>query len=178
MSYHPRSVLTRSSFTPLTDVLAGLIKTQGFQSRMVEYSLQQQWSEIVGQHIGGHTYPETIRHHKLFLLAENSVWVQQLLFLKSELLSKIAGAIGEDVLNDIVLRVGACPPAFSAPSDADQPAREDAALPLDRVTSDAIEESLRDIPHETLWEPLRALFAKSATAQNFTSGRGRSEKVF
>jgi len=178
MSHHPRSGSTRSSLTPLTDVVAGLIKTQGFQSRMVEYSLQQQWSAIVGPHIGGHTYPETIRHRKLFLLAENSVWLQQLLFLKSELLSKIAGAIGEDVLTDIVLRVGACPHACSAPLDADQPAEDRAAMTLNGAISDAIEESLRGIPHEALWEPFRALFTKSATVRKVTTGRVHSEKVF
>jgi hypothetical protein len=176
MSHHPRFGLTRSSLTPLTDVVTGLIKTQGFQSRMVEYSLQQQWSEIVGPHIGGHTYPETIRHRKLFLLAENSVWLQQLLFLKSELLSKIAGALGEDVLTDIVFRVGSCPNASSAPVDANQPA-DDHVLTLDLGISDAIEESLRDIPHEALWGPLRALFAKSATARELTTARVHSEKV-
>ena len=156
---------------PLTDVVTGLIKTQGFQSRMVEYSLQQQWSEIVGPHIGGHTYPETIRHRKLFLLAENSVWLQQLLFLKSELLSKIAGAIGEDVLTDIVLRVGTCPAALSASVDADQPAETTGSIILDRALSDAIEESLRGIPHEALSGPLRALFAKSATPRGSTTAR-------
>ena len=177
MSHHPRSGLSRSSLTPLTDVVAGLLKTQGFQSRMVEYSLQQQWSEIVGAHIGGHTYPETIRHRKLFLLAENSVWLQQLLFLKSELLSKIAGAIGEDVLTDIVLRVGTCPHALSAPIDADQ-LTEEPPLTLDLMISDAIEESLRGIPHEALSGPLRALFVKSATVRGFTTVRVHSEKVF
>jgi hypothetical protein len=156
---------------PLTDVVTGLIRTQGFQSRMVEYSLQQQWSEIVGPHIGGHTYPETIRHRKLFLLAENSVWLQQLLFLKSELLSKIAGAIGEDVLTDIVLRVGTCPAALSASVDADQPAEATTSIIFDGALSDAIEESLRGIPHEALSGPLRALFAKSATPRDSATAR-------
>jgi hypothetical protein len=144
---------------------------------MVEYSLQQQWSEIVGPHIGGHTYPETIRHHKLFLVAENSVWLQQLLFLKSELLSKIAGAIGGDVITDIVLRVGTCPLALSAPINTDQPAA-DRALSLDVTVLDAIEESLRGISQEALSAPLRALFSKSATAGDFTAARVHSEKVF
>jgi hypothetical protein len=145
---------------------------------MVEYSLQQQWSEIVGPHIGGHTYPEAIRHRKLVLLAENSVWLQQLLFLKSELLSTIAGAIGEDVLTDIVLRVGTCPAALPTPLDAAQPAEDHAALTLDLAITDAIEESLRGIPHEALWGPLRALFAKSATSKDFTTARVHSEKAF
>ena len=63
---------------PLTNIVDGLIKTQGFHGRMVEFSLQQHWGAIVGPHIAAHTFPESIRHRKLFLVAENSVWLQQL----------------------------------------------------------------------------------------------------
>ena len=100
---------SRRPLTPLPDLIAGMIKTHGFQSRMVEFTLQQQWGAIVGPHIAGHTYPESIRHRKLFLLAETSVWLQQLLFLKSEILAKITEVMGEDALTDIVLRVGIVP---------------------------------------------------------------------
>jgi hypothetical protein len=159
---------------PLTDVVAGLIKTQGFHGRMVEFSLQQQWGEIVGPHIAGHTYPESIRHRKLFLLAENSVWLQQLLFLKAELLSKIADAMGDDVLTDIVLRVGVIPDPIS---DIDRQT-ELPEHPIGHELSACIEESIRGIPHEILLERLRALFTKSAISYTVTSSRVPSEKVF
>ena len=163
-----------STLIPLTVVVAGLIKTQGFHSRMVEFSLQQQWGGIVGPHIAGHTFPEAIRHRKLFLLAENSVWLQQLLFLKAELLSKIAGAMGDDILTDIVLRVGVIPgPIADMDQQTQVPERS-----LGHELSACIEESIRGIPHESLLNGLRALFVKSAISHAVTSSRVPSEKVF
>ena len=167
----------RSPLIPLPDLIAGMIKTQGLQGRMVEYSLQQQWCAIVGPHIAGHTYPEAIRHHKLFLLAENSVWLQQLLFLKSELLAKITEAMGQDVLTDIVLRVGLIPAAVSPPLDSDREANPTDRSSIPCGLSASIEESVQGIHDQTLMDKLRALFLKSAAAQ-VSSSRVSSEKVY
>jgi hypothetical protein len=158
---------------PLTDVVAGLIKTQGFHSRMVEFSLQQHWGAIVGAPIAGHTFPEAIRHRKLFLLAENSVWLQQLLFLKAELLTKIASAMGDGILTDIVLRVGIIPHAI--PPCDQQPDESERSI-IGPDLSACIEESVRGIPQEGLLERLRALFIRSATNCAVTSSRVPSEK--
>src|SRR2546422_10133670 len=67
------------------------------------------WPEVVGEHIGHHTWPESIRHRKLYLVAENSVWLQQLRFLKPELLAKLSSCAGGDAITDIILRVGTKP---------------------------------------------------------------------
>ena len=167
---------SRRPLTPLPDLIAGMIKTHGFQSRMVEFTLQQQWGTIVGPHIAGHTYPESIRHRKLFLLAETSVWLQQLLFLKSEILAKITEVMGEDVLTDIVLRVGVAPVPVSLPVEIDGEATsaDPAGTPRDFTAS--IEESLAGVQNDILLERLRALFHKAA-ASNVSSSRVASEKV-
>ena len=167
---------SRRSLIPLPDLIAGAMKTHGFQSRMVEFSLQQQWGAIVGPHIAGHTYPESIRHRKLFLLAETSVWLQQLLFLKSEILAKITEVMGEDVLTDIVLRVGVVPVRVTHPIeiDAEDTGADPSGIPRDFSAS--IEESLGGIQNDILLERLRALFLKAAAA-NVSSSRVASEKV-
>ena len=165
---------SRRSLTPLTDVVSGLIKTQGFHSRMVEFSLQQHWATIVGQHIAAHTFPEGIRHRKLFLLAENSVWLQQLLFLKGELLMKIASAMGDGILIDIVLRVGIIPVALFP---AEQQPHEPEHSSIGPDVSAYIEESVRGIPQGSLTERLRMLFVRSATSYAVTSSPVPSEKA-
>jgi hypothetical protein len=162
---------------PLTDVIVPLMKAQGFHSRMVEFGLQQQWRTIVGPHIASHTFPEAIRHRKLFLLAENSVWLQQLLFLKTELLSKIGSAMGKDLVSDIILRVGVIPAVNSALVDVDgqNEVIDHATLGQDQAAY--IEDSIRDISNKTLLEGLRALFVKAASMPKISSPV-RSEKLF
>ena len=163
----------RRSLVPLPELVTGLIKAQGLEIRMMEYSLQQQWCAIVGPHIAGHTYPEAIRHRRLYLLAENSVWLQQLLFLKSELMTKIASVIGQEVLSDIVLRVGFLAPVISAPPDIEpEPMRGPHSLGTELLSF--VEDALGNIADGPLAERLRALFLRSARV---TSGQVDSETV-
>lgn len=90
-------------------ILSGVAKQFGLESRLIELRIQQQWPALVGEPIGSHTWPVQIRFHKLYLLVENSVWLQQLTFLKPALLAKLNAEAGSELLTDIVLRVGEIP---------------------------------------------------------------------
>ncbi len=111
----------------LGTILSGLAKRLGLESSLLELRLQQQWSDIVGEPIGSHTWPDRIRFKKLYLTVRNSVWLQQLTFLKPTLLAKLQAATGPDAISEIVLRVGVIPQrgATSAPAPASVPSEED-----------------------------------------------------
>ena len=73
---------------------------------MLECHLRRQWPEIVGAQIAAHTRPEQIRFKKLYLSVHNSVWLQQLTFLKPVLLEKVNAVAGQPVVTEIVMRIG------------------------------------------------------------------------
>lgn len=97
-------------------ILSSVAKQFGLETRLVELRIQQQWPALVGEPIGSHTWPTQIRFHKLYLLVENSVWLQQLTFLKPALLAKLNAEAGSELLTDIVLRVGEIPAQQPEPS--------------------------------------------------------------
>ncbi|MBH0204978.1 MAG: DUF721 domain-containing protein [Nitrospira sp.] len=99
-------------------ILDGLAKRLGLESRLLELRLQHEWRDIVGEPIGSHTWPAHIRFKKLSLVVRNSVWLQQLTFLKPALLAKLNEAAGTELVKEIVLRVGDIPVPATAPSDA------------------------------------------------------------
>jgi hypothetical protein len=156
----------RPGLIAIPDVLGQLLKSHGMESRMLEYTFQQHWPEIVGGHIGHHTWPESIRHRKLYLVAENSVWLQQLRFLKPELLAKLSSCAGGDAITDIVLRVGTPPaPEVEASASARLPpttAETKATVPDDVQAS--IEAAVQPVHDPALQARLRALFEKSASS--------------
>lgn len=101
-------------------ILSGLAKRLGLESRLLELRLQRDWGRIVGEPIASHTRPDQIRFKKLYLIVRNSVWMQQLTFLKPALLSKLHEA-NATIITDLTLRVGEIPasgggtdPALSA----------------------------------------------------------------
>ena len=96
-----------SSLTPIASALDDIAQRFGLSVRLLEHRLQRHWPAIVGEHVAAHTRPESIRFKKLYVIADSSVWVQQLTFLKPSLLASINATAGHPVVNDIVLRVGA-----------------------------------------------------------------------
>lgn len=155
----------RPSLNPLPDILSRFLKTHGMTIPMLECRLQQHWPEIVGDHVARHTWPDSVRHRKLYLVAENSVWLQQLLFLKPELLAKINGAADGAALTDIVLRVGTLPvPAAGESLPAPHPAQTGTAEErLDGETRAEIEATVQAIADPDLQTRLRALFSKAVS---------------
>jgi len=100
----------RAFFDSVGSVLKNLVQRYGLESKLLDYRLRQHWPEIAGEQIATHTRPDGIRFRKLYLIVENSVWLQQLTFLKPTLLENInaaaVGAGGSPAVTDIVLRVG------------------------------------------------------------------------
>lgn len=90
-------------------ILSGLSKRLGLESRMLELRLQRHWRDIVGEPTASHTWPAQIRFKKLYLIVRNSVWLQQLTFLKPTLLTKLQAESGTGSVTDIAFRVGEIP---------------------------------------------------------------------
>ncbi len=92
--------------TPITSALDDIAQRFGLSVKLLENRLQQQWAAIVGEHVAAHTRPDSIRFKKLYVIADSSVWMQQLTFLKPSLLESINRTAGKPIVTDIVLRVG------------------------------------------------------------------------
>ncbi|WP_454063715.1 DUF721 domain-containing protein [Candidatus Nitrospira salsa] len=95
-----------SSFTSTKSLIPHFAKSYGFDIKVLEARLQTNWAQIVGESLASHTRPDSIKFRKLFLLAENSAWLQQLVFLKPMILEKLNTFAKEAQVTDIVLRIG------------------------------------------------------------------------
>ncbi|HMU56353.1 MAG TPA: DUF721 domain-containing protein, partial [Nitrospira sp.] len=100
-------------------ILSGLAKRLGLESRLLELRLQRDWCRIVGEPTASNTWPDQIRFKKLYLIVRNSVWMQQLTFLKPALLAKLHEVDG--AITDLSIRVGEIPASRSA-ANATSPA--------------------------------------------------------
>ena len=94
-----------------SNILSGLAKRLGLESRLLELRLQHHWHDLVGEPTASHTWPAQIRFKKLYLVVRNSVWLQQLTFLKPALLTKLQAEIGAESITDLAFRVGEIPEA-------------------------------------------------------------------
>lgn len=98
-----------SLFDSVASVLHGIARRHGMETKLLEHKLLKNWPAIAGQPVASHTRPDHIRFKKLYLVVENSVWLQHLTFLKPELIAKVNEAAGSAVIADVVFRVGTVP---------------------------------------------------------------------
>lgn len=95
-----------SFFDSVASVLNGIARRHGMEAKLLEHKLLRNWSGIAGEPVASHTRPDQIKFKKLYLVVENSVWVQHLTFLKPELIAKVNQAAGFAAVTDVVMRVG------------------------------------------------------------------------
>jgi len=81
-------------------------KGKGVAAKIEENSLIKLWPKAVGQQIVLQTQPDCLKNGTLFIKTTSSVWVQQLHFMKEEILQKLNELAGKITVKDIRFSVG------------------------------------------------------------------------
>ncbi|RLB98206.1 MAG: DUF721 domain-containing protein [Deltaproteobacteria bacterium] len=64
------------------------------------------WASAVGEHIGANTSPAAFKGRLLIVNVVDSAWLQQLWFLKKDILGKVNDCLGEDLVGEIKFKIG------------------------------------------------------------------------
>lgn len=91
------------------DVLFPLLKKRGMVSKFEEKALLKIWPKAVGSQIASQTKLDSFRNGTLFVKAVSSVWVQQLHFMKEEMINKLNELFGKIVVKEIRFLAGYTP---------------------------------------------------------------------
>jgi len=113
------------------DVLKERIAALGWEPRLREEQVVTGWDAAVGPQIAAHARPSHVVNRRLTVVTASPVWTQQLALLKPELLRRIAGLFGRDVVTDLFFVTGRIDPAPAAPTPAAAARRAAADLPVE-----------------------------------------------
>jgi predicted nucleic acid-binding Zn ribbon protein len=78
-----------------------IAKTRGWSKRVAEGAVFGQWTTVVGEDIAEHAEPTSLRDGVLSVTAESTAWATQLRMVQSQLLAKIAAAVGDGVVTTL-----------------------------------------------------------------------------
>jgi predicted nucleic acid-binding Zn ribbon protein len=78
-----------------------LAKNRGWTPRVAEGAVFGQWTTVVGEQIAEHAVPVSLRDGVLSISAESTAWATQLRTVQSQLLAKIAAAVGDGVVTSV-----------------------------------------------------------------------------
>lgn len=98
------SVAMQSLPRSLGNVMSSVFENLGITKKIKRHEIVDQWAEIVGSRIAQATRIDRIEGDKLFVVVSTSAWRNELTFLKKELLNKVNGFLGEEVISDIIFR--------------------------------------------------------------------------
>jgi predicted nucleic acid-binding Zn ribbon protein len=93
MSNRPRSI---------GDVLAALLHQYGLSDRVKEFDAVNCWAKVVGERIAKYSQAKDVRDGRLIVEVSNSVWRNELFYLKADIVGQINARIGKKIIHDIL----------------------------------------------------------------------------
>ncbi|MCZ4555926.1 putative nucleic acid-binding Zn ribbon protein [Rhodococcus sp. OK611] len=82
--------------------LTGLVaKNRGWSPRVAEGTVLGRWPQVVGEDISAHAEPVALREGVLSISAESTAWATQLRMMQSQILAKIAAAVGDGIVTSL-----------------------------------------------------------------------------
>ena len=91
---------------PLGTILPQALKASRIDVDLDACKLWQHWKDIVGPAVAENARPEAIRGKSLLVNVSSAPWMQQLQFLKPELIEKLNDTLGKEIVGDIRFRIG------------------------------------------------------------------------
>lgn len=150
----------------ISNVLSPFLKRTGLSWRIKEQKIIESWQKIVGRDIASNTEPSKLRGGVLYIKVSNSIWMQQLQFLKEEIIKKIHQEIKEVGLDDLRLFIGKIdsPPNIYLAATQENGADNILLQKKQEISSsipEEIEEKIGQIRDPEMRQLLSALYAKN-----------------
>ncbi len=96
--------MRRSNVQNIGEVINELLKELHIDRKLKEISVINSWGEVLGNNISKATTKLYFKDRVLFVSLSSSVIRNELLLLKSKIIKALNDKVGENVVDDIVLR--------------------------------------------------------------------------
>ena len=141
----------KSELNHIGAVLQSTFKKKKLRVSVKDQHLSESWQKAVGPIIAAQTMAQNLRGDTLFVKVSNSNWMQQLQFMKQEILNKVNAVLPDNTISNIYFSIGQIPlpPHKSQPEalhDLNQyPLRTRDLKIIEKSTESISDEELRDI---------------------------------
>ena len=96
----------KNNLYSLGDILFPLLKRRGLSYKIEENKLLKLWPDAVGKKISQQTKPEAFRNSTLFVKTTSPIWIQQLHFIKEEIILRVNTLYGKNIVKEIRFSIG------------------------------------------------------------------------
>lgn len=96
----------RKEFVHIGHVLKAVLRTCRPAAEIELAGVWKIWDETVGPAIAQNAQPQAFKRRLLLVHVSNSTWMQQLRFLKKDLIVQLNQALGNACIEDIKFKIG------------------------------------------------------------------------
>jgi hypothetical protein len=145
----------------IDEILARALQKRHVPFRREDRRLIEVWGKAVGPHIALQSRPEHLRREILHVRVANSIWMQQLHFLKADIIGKLNTVFGKESVKDIRFAIGQLPvPSDPGPESAP---RALPTLPLKERDKRMVDTCLDALADPELKEIVRRVMTREIT---------------
>lgn len=91
---------------PLGEILQKTLEASSIDVDLNLHRLWERWAALVGPTIAQNARPAAIKGKLLLVHVSSAPWMQQLHYLKDELMEKLNSALGKESVKDIRFKIG------------------------------------------------------------------------
>jgi len=96
----------KETLIPLKDIISGLLKDTDLPFNPADAGIWAVWEDAVGKGIADHTHPVWIKNGCLRVNVSDSIWLQELEYVKETVIEKLNGKLGRTAVQKIDFRFG------------------------------------------------------------------------
>lgn len=96
----------KPAFSSITEVINKWFESKNLGQKRRDFNAFHNWDQIVGKDIAKNTEPVKFYKDVLVIKVSNSVWTQELQYLKPNLLEKIRSSFPDTKIKDLIFKVG------------------------------------------------------------------------
>jgi len=93
----------------IKSVISDLLKKHSYAKKSSLFKIAEIWETAVGEGLAHNTSPWKMKGKTLEVHVPGSSWLQQLNYLKADMIQKINAYLGEECLDDIRFSIGRLP---------------------------------------------------------------------
>jgi Dna[CI] antecedent, DciA len=140
--------------TSIAEVLGRATARLRIGDRMRRYALWEKWRSIVGSSIADHAEPSRWQGRTLVVRVDHPAWMQELGFLKAQIIKGIRKALPRADVQELRFEVGTLTrgggAAASPPSPARRPPDDEEIALAERAASEIADPDLREIARRAM----------------------------
>lgn len=102
-----RKVKKRGETVKIGHALSQTVRDKGWQKKITEMKAVNSWNrENIGKNVFANSQAYHIENGKLYVIVNNSTWMNELTFLKSQIIKNINRVLGSEVVKEIQFKIG------------------------------------------------------------------------